>query len=196
MKALPEIVIDPASPEPNGVGYVQQYPLVIRELTPKDGDVFHYLRVRCIESDPTSFSVLLEEEKSLTSSQVKNLLDRFYRAENSALWGGFCGDYLVGMIGLESMAGPVRRHRGIVTGLCVLPEYRGQQIGLTLIEHVIEQAKRNPQLESLVLEVSEESLAAITLYQQTGFRENGREPRALAFGDQRLDLIRMNRPLR
>lgn len=195
MKALPEIVIDLAEHESNGVDHVQQYPLVIRQLTSKDSDVFHYLRVRCIESDPTSFSVLLEEEKSLTSSQIKNLLDRFYRADNSALWGGFCGDYLVGMIGLESMAGPVRRHRGIVTGLCVLPEYRGQQIGQALIEYVIEQAKLNSHLESLVLEVSEASLAAISLYQQAGFRENGREPSALAFGDKRLDLIRMNCPL-
>lgn len=132
----------------------------------------------------------------MTPSQIKNLLDRFSRSETSALWGGFCGDYLVGMIGLESLLGPVRRHRGIVTGLCVLPEYRGQQIGQALIEHVIKQAKLNPQLESLVLEVSEVSLAAIELYQQAGFTESGREPQALAFGNQRLDLIRMSCPVR
>lgn len=196
MKALPTISVDIAVPEKKVADSVRQLPLVIRQLTPKDADVFHYLRIRCIESDPTSFSVLLEEEKSMTPSQIKNLLDRFFRSETSALWGGFCGDYLVGMIGLESLLGPVRRHRGIITGLCVLPEYRGQQIGQALIEHVIKQAKLNPQLESLVLEVSEVSLAAIKLYQQAGFRENGREPRALAFGDQRLDLIRMNCPLR
>ncbi len=196
MKALPEIPVDASPSEKDIADHARQYPLVIRQLMAKDADVFHYLRVRCIESDPTSFSVLLEEEKSMTPSQIKNLLERFYRSEHSSLWGAFCGDYLVGMIGLESLLGPVRRHRGIVTGLCVLPEYRGQQIGQALIEHAVKQTKLNPRLESLVLEVSEESLAAIKLYQQAGFRENGREPGALAFGDKRLDLIRMNRPLR
>lgn len=193
MKALSVITGNTQHRQADVGDETRQHPLVIRQLSSKDADVFHYLRVRCIESDPTSFSVLLEEEKAMSPLQIRTLLDRFHRAENSALWGGFCGDYLVGVIGLESLSGPVRHHRGIVTSLCVLPEYRGQHVGLALIGYLVEQAEQNALLESLALEVSESALPAIRLYQQMGFKENGREPRALAFGDQRLDLIRMNR---
>lgn len=170
----------------------QHQPLRIRQLIPRDAEAFHYLRLRCIEANPTSFSVLLEEERGMSLSQLHSLLERFYRAENAALWGAFCGDYLVGMIGLEPLLGPVRQHRGIVTSLCVLPEYRGQNVGQALISHLIEYAKANVALESLVLEVSEPSKAAIHLYRKAGFEQNGTEPKALAFGEQRINLIRMH----
>lgn len=174
----------------------RHYPLVIRPLMAQDAEVFHYLRLRSIEQDPTSFSVLLEEEARMSLSQIRTLLSRFYQSECSALWGAFCGGYLVGMIGLESQQGPVRQHRGIVTGLCVLPEYRGQRIGKALIDHLMQEARAHRKLESLFLEVSETSLQAIRLYQEVGFKEYGREPAALAYGDKRLDLIRMGMPIR
>ena len=167
-------------------------PLIIRELTPRDAEAFHYLRIRSINADPTSFSVLLDEEESMSAAQIHSLLDRFYRSSSAALWGGFCAGYLAGMIGLEPNLGPVRQHSGIVTSLCVLPEYRGQKIAMALVDHLIAYARKKPQLESLVLEVSETAVAAIRLYRKAGFEESGREPKALAFGDQRFDLIRMH----
>ncbi|WP_160055310.1 GNAT family N-acetyltransferase [Oceanospirillum linum] len=166
--------------------------MTIRELTPRDARAFHYLRIRSISTDPTSFSVLLDEEESMSAAQIHSLLDRFNRSTSAALWGGFCAGYLVGMIGLEPNLGPVRQHSGIVTSLCVLPEYRGQKIAMALMNHLMDSARRNPQLESLVLEVSETAVAAIRLYRKVGFKETGREPKALAFGDQRFDLIRMS----
>jgi len=169
--------------------------VLIRELVPRDAEALKALRLSCIVSDPFSFSMTVEEERMITNVQLHSLLEHFYFSSNGALWGAFKGRKLIGMIGLEPLQGSVYDHRGVVTGLCVLSEYRGQGAGKALIDHVIAFAKQLPVLEYLILEVSDISTAAIRLYRKAGFIENGREPNALAYGSRRIDLLRMHLPV-
>lgn len=164
----------------------------IRELTPRDAQALIQLRVQCIGHDPHSFCVLLDEERQISQAQMFSMLQRFQNNPRSMLWGAFYGDRMVGMIGLESLAGQVRQHRGIVSSLCVLPDFRRYGIGKALVEVLIEHSNTLDDLRYLILEVSAASEAAIALYQHLGFQHNGVEPEALHYDGQFIDLYRMN----
>ncbi len=164
----------------------------IRELTPRDAATLIQLRVQCIGHDPHSFCVLLDEERQISQAQVFSMLQRFQNNPRSMLWGAFYGDKMVGMIGLESLVGQVRQHRGIVSSLCVLPDFRHYGIGRALVEVLIGHSRSLESLRYLVLEVSAVSKEAITLYQSVGFQQNGVEVEALHYDDQFIDLYRMN----
>ncbi|OPX55857.1 Ribosomal protein S18 acetylase RimI [Oceanospirillum multiglobuliferum] len=166
--------------------------VIVRELTPRDADGFRMLRLNCIKHDPYSFSVCLEEERCITHGQIYSMLVRFCHCSASKIWGAFIGEQLIGMIGLETLLGNVRQHRGIVTSLCVLPEYRGSGIGRVLVEVLIEHVRNNTSLRTLVLEVSATSTAAIRLYEEQGFMHNGIEYDALCYDGVYVNLYRMN----
>lgn len=166
--------------------------VVIRVLTPRDAEGFRMLRLKCIEHDPYSFSVSLDEEHSISHGQIYAMLVRFCHCPVSKLWGAFIDEQLVGMIGLETLLGHIRQHRGIVTSLCVLPEYRGYGIGKALTEVLVDYARQHTALRTLVLEVSATSSAAIRLYEEQGFMHNGIEYDALCYDGVYLNLYRMN----
>jgi ribosomal protein S18 acetylase RimI-like enzyme len=164
----------------------------IRELTPKDAEALMTLRLTCIAQDPSSFSVLLSEERQVTRAQVFSMLQRFSRCRCSMLWGAFWQGQLIGMIGLERLYGQVRQHRGIVACLCVQSDCRRSGVGLALVQVLIKYAKTISHLRYLVLEVGAQSTAAIKLYQSVGFTFNGTEPEALCYQGEYIDLYRMS----
>lgn len=163
----------------------------IRSLMPKDAHAMMGLRKECIHHDPECFCVTFEEERRVGFAQVSDMLRRFYQSDHSRLWGAFFQEQLVGMIGLESLSGAMRCHRGIATGLCVKPIMRHKGVGEALIQVMIEHARLCQELKYLVLEVSERSEAAIRLYERQGFVHNGTEPEALSVNGKYLDVYRM-----
>ena len=69
----------------------------------------------------------------------------------------------------------------------VAPEHGRRGIGAALLRHAIDDARRQPGLEHLVLTVTETNVAARVLYEKFGFRSFGIEPRAIRVGDTYFD---------
>ena len=96
-----------------------------------------------------------------------------------AVYGAYAGDRLVGLAGLARETRMKNRHKATVFGMYVAPEHGGRGIGRALLAHVIDEARRPPELQQLVLTVTDGNTAAAALYADAGFRSFGIEPRAI-----------------
>ena len=94
-------------------------------------------------------------EKSF-SDEAENRLAKYFVAMENGKILGYGGIWLVA-------------DEGQITNIAVLPEYRGRGIASKLLKKLIEYAEG----KSIVLEVRESNLAAISLYEKHGFKNVG-----------------------
>ncbi len=80
------------------------------------------------------------------------------------------GDKVVGGAGVRNIVGT-----GEITNVMLLPEYRGQGIGRTIVEEAIERGRRLG-AEEFTLEVRVSNARAIKLYESLGFVSEGIRP--------------------
>ena len=85
---------------------------------------------------------------------------KFFVAEIDNLFAGY--------IGIKAVI-----DEGYITNIAVFPEYRGMGVGKALISRVFEFAEEK-QLSFVSLEVRPSNTAAVSLYEKTGFKEEGR----------------------
>ncbi len=96
----------------------------------------------------------------------------------SALVLGRLGGSLVGSLNLTRSARPQTEHV-VHVGLNVAKAWRGQGVGRTLLTHALEWAKTRSFAERLELEVLENNIPAIRLYEDVGFVKEGTKARAI-----------------
>ena len=87
---------------------------------------------------------------------------------------------------------PKTRHSGILWGIYVTPELRGQKIGEAIVKQCVEWATAN-QLSVVTLAVVTSNTAAIRCYYACGFLEYGIAPRALFHKNTYYDELLMYR---
>lgn len=107
------------------------------------------------ELDKKCFSVPWSEQSFL--EETKNRLATYLLAKENGKILGYCGFWRV--------SGEAQ-----VTNIAVLPEYRRKGIARILAEKMLDICKDD---EQIVLEVRKSNTAAISLYEQLGFREAG-----------------------
>jgi ribosomal protein S18 acetylase RimI-like enzyme len=98
------------------------------------------------------------------------------RLASSIVLGAYADGRIVGVAGFRREIGPKERHKGIVWGVYVQPEARGQGVAASLIAAIIDAAREI--VEQLTLTVVQGNSAAIALYRRFGFQVYGVEPRA------------------
>ncbi|HEY6991864.1 MAG TPA: GNAT family N-acetyltransferase [Bryobacteraceae bacterium] len=150
---------------------------MIRVLSNTDAGVFWQLRLRALREEPESFAMAFEEARmvgTLDSSGDSFVLGAFTPA-------------LSAMVGFFRRQGIKSRHKGVVWGMYVAPEVRGQGLAGSLMSALISRAASLPDLEQLVLEVVTTNEAARRLYFSLGFVPYGVERRALRIGNRYLD---------
>jgi ribosomal protein S18 acetylase RimI-like enzyme len=160
----------------------------IRTLTPLDVELYRNLRLEALRDTPMAFSSSYEEE-SLNSLDV--FRSRLPNDGVSAVFAAFDGAQPVGMAGFQKNASLKSRHKGVMWGVYVAPEYRGQGIAGLLVDAVIERARRHV----IVLEcgVAISNPAARRIYHSRGFVPYGIELKAIcidgAYFDEELLVI-------
>jgi len=100
------------------------------------------------------------------------------------------------VIGIAREQRAKNRHKAVVFGMYVAPEFGRQGIARALIRHLIAAAIEAPGLEQIVLTVTQSNESARLLYESEGFRSFGVEPRAMRVGDRYYDKNHMVRFLR
>jgi GNAT superfamily N-acetyltransferase len=160
----------------------------VRPLGPADAAAYRALRLDALQRHPCAFRTTFDEEAG------QGLAGFALRLEADAIFGGFCGDALCGLAGLEIPQARNKRHKGTLFGVYVCPERRRAGLGAALVGAVIEHARgRVEQLHAAVVITADPARA---LYRKLGFQPYGLEPRALKVGhqvfDQELLILRLD----
>jgi ribosomal protein S18 acetylase RimI-like enzyme len=145
-------------------------PLEIRRLQIADVEDYRTIRLASLQTEPEAFGSVYEVE-------VTRPIDGFAeRLASSIVLGAYAEGRLVGVAGCRPETGPKERHKGVVWGVYVHPDARGQGVAAALIAGIVEAARTV--VEQLTLTVVQGNDAAIGLYRQFGFEVYGVEPRA------------------
>lgn len=148
----------------------------IRRLRAADTHIFRQLRLESLRNHPDAYSASWEEERDRPDDWFTE------RLKNNVVFGAFASEgRLIGLCCYTRQQAQKSAHKGIIWGMYVTPDFRGNGVSLRLLHHSIEHARAR--VHMLLLSVTSSNLAAYQLYQKVGFCEYGQEPDALKLGD-------------
>jgi GNAT superfamily N-acetyltransferase len=148
----------------------------VKQLGPSDLDVVVALRRKALESHPRAFGASPDEDRLISGTASKAV---FGNPGESVVLGAYENQALVGMAGLSRATGAKRRHKVIIWGMYVIPSVRRRGVGRMLLETLVAEARKWPDVRQLHLSVTAVAAEARSLYESAGFVEWGREPRSL-----------------
>ena len=146
----------------------------IRQLRAHDATDYRALRLRALWEYPEAFTSSYDEEQDKPEAWYEDRL----ASARTRFWGAFEDGQMCGVVGLEREARAKNRHKATVVGMYVSTEHNGRGIGRQLMDALCESARLDG-LELLVLTVTQGNDLAVQLYESSGFRSFGVEPRAI-----------------
>jgi ribosomal protein S18 acetylase RimI-like enzyme len=146
----------------------------IRRLTPYDASAYRALRLRALWEFPQAFTSSSQEDEKLPLEASENRL----ASGHMKFWGAFDQNELCGMVGYDRETRAKSHHKAKVVGMYVAHEQMARGIGTALMKALIDDA-RAAGVELLVLTVTQGESSARRLYERSGFRSFGIEPRAI-----------------
>jgi ribosomal protein S18 acetylase RimI-like enzyme len=158
--------------------------VTIRRLGPADAAAYRELRLRGLREHPDAFTSSPEEE---ADKPLEATFAQLGADADAAVYGAHAAGTLVGVVGVGRETRAKGRHKATVFGMYVAPEHARRGIGVALLRHAIDDARRRAGLRQLVLTVTHSNAAARTLYEKCGFRSFGIEPGAIRVGDDYFD---------
>lgn len=147
---------------------------------------FQTLRLKALQDHPEAFGAAFEEEQTVPISVTAVRLAK--ATEDNFTLGAFEDDDLVGMVGFFRQGRIKTHHKGMVWGMYVAPEARGQGIGRALLDEAVLRARLLGGVEEVVLAVTVGNEYARLIYTGAGFDSAWVEPRALKVEDRYYDL--------
>jgi GNAT superfamily N-acetyltransferase len=169
----------------------------VRILNEKDAEAFWKIRLRALQENPESFGASYEEILERGIAGTAQGLGRREGAPENVTFGAFDEKgQLVGLAGFRREEEAKKRHKGVIWGMYVPNELRGQGIGKALLEAAIEYAKSLPDLERINLAVVLTNKEARLLFVAHGFQSYGTERKALKLHDRYFDQELMTLPIK
>ena len=134
--------------------------------------------------------ISLEEE----TDYLKKMLEKIEKKKAIQLFV-FLDDKLIGISDIE-MEVKTSAHEGVL-GISIAKEYRGEGIGNTLMESMINEGIKNlPQLRIITLGVFGNNPLAMGMYKKFGLKEFGKLPEGIFYKGQYVDHIYMYKKVR
>jgi ribosomal protein S18 acetylase RimI-like enzyme len=143
----------------------------IRLLTETDCLSWKTLRLEALKNVPEAFGSSYEEESLWADERFQMTLQQNY------IFGAFIDTELVASSAFFTLNNIKTKHKGVIWGVYVKPNYRKIGIAATLLQTLIQHAKQH--VIQLHLSVTAHNLAAIKFYEKFGFKIYGTEPNAL-----------------
>ncbi len=149
----------------------------IREAVPDDACMLLEMFKKATKE--TGFLMTTPEEADhISEMQERNFISRYQNDENSLFLIALTDGKIVGSLSLTQSSWQKQRHVGTF-GVVVLEAYWNMGIARRLFNHLIKWVKNHQTIRYIQLCVMANNEKAIRLYQNFGFREEGRRPRAV-----------------
>ena len=157
-------------------------------LAPKDADRYIAFRKQMLADSPWAFSANPDDDVALESEFLNSTLAQ---SDNAimAIAGDKDSSSLVAAAGIYRVKNPKFSHRAKLWGVFVDPGHRGHGLGRAVTAAALELARRWHGVAHIDVGVSDNSPAALRIYQSLGFIEWGREPESTQHNGQRYDEI-------
>ena len=153
--------------------------IIYREAVANDAEgLLWHIQTVGGETDNLSFG---KDTFSISIEREARFIDRFYKNKNDIMLVALDGDKVVGNAVVERNKVLRYNHRAEIS-ITVLKEYWGRGIGSSLINIMIDFAKKTG-IEILYLEVRADNLRAISLYERFGFEKIGKYNRFFKIGN-------------
>jgi RimJ/RimL family protein N-acetyltransferase len=159
--------------------------IIIRKLQPHESSIYREVRLACLKSMPEYFGSTYEEEVLNPKFMFETFIET--DASDHVMFGALEEERLIGITGFNRMARQRAMHRGELVQVYVDSNYRGQNIGESLIRGVLDYAFRLDGIEQVQLSVIAGNQTAIKLYEKVGFKTFGVQPRYFKAGDAYID---------
>jgi ribosomal protein S18 acetylase RimI-like enzyme len=154
--------------------------LEIRPLAAPDAAAFRQIRLQAISDSPSAVWPTHQEEARRT---VKEIEARILRTDTQVVFGAFTDKELVGIAGLRREPLEQVRHKAVLWGVFISPNWRREGLARKLFARVQSFAREEGALQ-IQLCVNAENVRARNLYRSLGFESFGVEPRAMRVGDK------------
>jgi RimJ/RimL family protein N-acetyltransferase len=151
--------------------------MTIRTLTSADVQEYRVLRLAGLHEQPPAFGTPSAKEEKLALEAVAA---RLQASEDKYILGAFSDDILVGTIRFSRFEEANEKHRGLMAGLYVRPDFRRCGFAQALANEVLERARQDTGLRRIHLTVVTAQAAAIQLYKSLGFSIYGTEHEAFS----------------
>lgn len=146
-------------------------------MTSPDAEALRALRLEALATSPEAFASSYEEE---SEHPVEWFRSRIPANGPNVIYGAFRDGDLVGMAGFAVSDRAKSRHKGVMWGVFVRPEWRGRGLGKALVRRVVEHAAGHVMvLQAAVVTTND---GARRVYHQLGFVPYGIERKALRVG--------------
>jgi RimJ/RimL family protein N-acetyltransferase len=162
-------------------------PIDVRRLGPEDSELWATLRREALENHPMAFGASVPEDATTLVMSFRSRASN----EDSAVFGAFSNDSLVGIVGVYRNPGAKERHKATIWGMYVTAGVRQRGVGERLVRTAVAHARAWHGVQFVHLAVSDAADTARRLYERVGFREWGREPRALRWEGRYTDEAHM-----
>lgn len=128
--------------------------------------------------------------KSETSQTIRFRINAM--TEGESWYVAELDNEVVGMVALNQYPYPKKKHSGTIA-IMVDENYHSKGIGKKLMEKIISIADENLMIKRLELSVFEENKSAIKLYENFGFKIEGKREMSINIGDKYITEIFMGR---
>jgi len=158
--------------------------VAIITLDPERWEEYRALRLQALRQDASSFGSSYEENVDHPEDFWRGRLEEAQRKVETVTLFAEVDGRLVGMLGAHRALRLKTRHVATVYGVYVDPAVRGQGVGRQLMQALLDEIGRIPEIEKLELTVNTENPAALALYRRFGFEVAGTFHRSLKVGDR------------
>lgn len=139
-------------------------------LNPNRWSELRELRLKALQTNPSSFCNTYEEEVLYPDTKWIQWLEDAQKGETSLLYFAEYNNKLIGMIGASINQ---EQENASIISMFIDPHFREQGIGKLLFQTICKKLDTYP-IKEINLTVNAENRAAINLYRKQGFIETGK----------------------
>lgn len=165
--------------------------ICITRLTIEDWNEYKKLRLKALKEDPLAFTDSFEEALEKVDDHWLNHL-KSDKTSSISLFAK-CNEKLIGMVAIVFSNKKKTSHTAELVGNYVDKDFRGQGVGSTMMQSIIDEAKANPRIKKIILEVVATQIPGIKLYEKFGFKKVGVRKDQFFHDNKYYDLIQMER---